>query len=94
MIRGVTSVLSVMRVTTVSVNVLLVIVSVTRPGPVGAGGSSIGVSGFLIVTVTLCVCSDVGGVGVRLAAPSEAGLRKWAGIMAWNSSLVMGFGST
>lgn len=50
MISGATNLLSVIRVTTVSVNVLLVIVSVTRPGPVGAGGNSI-VSGFRIVTV-------------------------------------------
>lgn len=90
MTTGTTSLLSVIRVTTVSVNVLFVIVSVTRPGPVGGGGSSIG-SGFLTVTVT----AWTGGsqwllwllLGVLL-------LRKWAGIIAWNSSLVIGFGST
>lgn len=74
-----------MRVTTVSVKVLFVIVSVTRPGPVGAGGRSM-VSGFLIVTVTACVGSGAGFWWDLF--------RKWAGIMAWNSSFVMGFGST
>lgn len=82
-----------MRVTTVSVKVLLVIVSVTLPGPVGEGGSSI-VSGFRIVTV-------VTDAALPWPVSGKEGLwgdgcleRKWAGIMAWNSSLVIGRGST
>lgn len=63
MITGTTNWLSVMRVTTVSVNVLLVMVSVTRPGPVGDGGSSMGGSGFRIVTDTVCVGVSFVGVG-------------------------------
>lgn len=85
MMSGSTSWLSVMRVTTVSVKVLFVIVSVTRPGPVGAGGKSMG-SGLQMVTVTACW---TGGSGL-----GELLCRKWAGIMAWNSSFVMGLGST
>lgn len=87
MITGTTSLLSVTRVTTVSVKVLFVIVSVTRPGPVGAGGSSITESGFLTVTVTAWTGSQAFWVLVLF-------FRKWAGIIAWNSSLVIGFGST
>lgn len=71
MITGTTNLLSVIRVTTVSVNVLFVMVSVTRPGPVGGGGNSIG-SGFFIVTVT----AWVGSVAGRFLD------RKWAGIIA------------
>lgn len=98
MIRGSTNLLSVMRVTTVSVKVLLVMVSVTRPGPVGAGGSSMG-SGFLMVTVV----TEFADAGWLLSAfawlsglegSSGERFRKWAGIIAWNSSLVIGRGCT
>lgn len=74
---GTSSLLSVIRVTTVSVNVLFVMVSVTLPGPVGAGGSSIRESGLFIVTDTV-------GVGSGDFEDAEVVVldRKWAGIMA------------
>lgn len=103
-ITGRTSWLSVTRVTTVSVSVLLVIVSVTLPMLVGAGGkfkSPDRVSGCLIVTVTEGPCCWefmllfefawlMSGEGEDA---DVGGRRKWAGIMAWKSSLVMGFGT-
>lgn len=88
MMTGATNLLSVTLVTTVSVNVLLVMVSVTLPNVVGASGNSMPLgklgSGFFIVKVTKVVGSG--------AERSLFG-RNRAGIIAWNSSLVMGFGS-
>lgn len=80
MMTGTTRLLSVIRVTTVSVKVLFVMVSVTRPGPVGAGGSSIGGSGRFIVTDTVCVGSGVLEDALVVVVLEE--VRKWAGIMA------------
>lgn len=99
MINGSTNVLSVILVTTVSVKVLFVMISVTLPGPVGGGGNSIGGSGLLIVTVvTEFVTLSLVAFGEELVGVVLVGvgvcLRKWGGIIAWNSSLVIGLENT
>lgn len=90
MMIGCTNLLSVIRVTTVSVKVLFVIVSVTRPKPEGASGNSMPFnnffSGFLIVSETTLVESLF-----SLPSDSTPLCRKWGGIIAWKSSLVSGF---
>lgn len=92
LISGSSNRLSVIRVMVVSVNVDFVIVSVTKPSSVGAGGS-IGMSGVPFLTVTVTAdppCSTVGEVlcSSKFLPP----LRKCEGIIAWKSSLVMGRG--
>lgn len=79
MMSGWTSWLSVTRVTVVSVNVDLVMVSVTRPGAAGGGGSSVAAA-----RSTVTRTPRVGSGGSRFPP------RKCAGIIAWNSSLVIG----
>lgn len=94
MITGRINLLSVILVTTVSVNVLLVIVSVTRPIVFGLSGNTIPFimpfsAGVWMVSVT----TWVGSWWVTLDTVVSEGLpRKWGGIMAWKSSLVMGLG--
>lgn len=87
---GCINLLSVIRVTTVSVKVLFVIVSVIRPKPVGVSGNSMPFnnffSGFLIVSETTLVESLF-----SLPSDSTPLCRKWGGIIAWKSSLVSGF---
>lgn len=81
MMSGATSWLSVILVTVVSVNVDLVIVSVTRPSAEGGGGITMPAPGRSTVTRT----PFSGGSETGRGPP-----RKCAGIIAWNSSFVIG----
>lgn len=81
MMSGATSWLSVILVTVVSVKVDLVIVSVTRPRAAGGGGSITAAGGLSTVTRTPLS----GGSATGRCPP-----RKCAGIIAWNSSFVIG----
>lgn len=83
MMSGARRWLSVTRVTVVSVNVDLVIVSVQRPRAEGGGGSTTPAPGRSTVTRTL---PSRGGWCSTARGPP----RKWAGIIAWNSSFVIG----
>lgn len=84
MMTGATSLLSVTLVTTVSVNVLFVIVSVTLPTVLGVSGNSIPFgnlcSGFLMVSVTNVV--DSGTSSEEEGGGRSLGGRKRAGIIA------------
>lgn len=91
LISGSNNRLSVTRVITVSVKVDLVMVSVTVPSSVGAGGN-IGTSGtaFWTVTVTEGPCSPAS----TCTWPWRPPLIKCDGIIAWKSALVMGRAAT
>lgn len=81
---GATRLLSVTRVTVVSVKVDLVMVSVTRPRVAGGGGSMAAAPARSTVTRTPL---EGGSVLVARGPP-----RKCAGIIAWKSSFVIGRG--
>lgn len=89
LISGSANWLSVMRVITVSVNVDLVIVSVTRPSSVGAAGN-MGRSGWGLFTFTVTALTPTSLGRATCTWCWLPPLRKCAGIIAWKSSLVSG----
>ena len=82
------SLLLVTRVTMVSVSVLFVMVSVTLPNWVGTAGNwnSLSAPPTGSGCLTLMTILELGGCG--------SGWTKWAGIIAWNCSLVTCFGTS
>lgn len=89
------SLLLVMRVTIVSVSVLLVIVSVTLPSCVGTAGKfsspneppTGGAGGAGATTLSGCLTLMTTLEPALCSAPFDV---KWAGIIAWNSSFETG----